>query len=183
MENKKEEFLISTFEVLKNEQLKRIEFRDRMIYLTLVAVGGVFSFALENSSKYNSALLVLPFIITVLGWMYLINDIKITKISDYCSKVILPKFESTSKESFSLHPTWEEHYRTSKDRGLRKNIQLIIDLSVFCVSSFFSIVAFCVLENNIYKPIYILILCEILIVGFLASRIIYNNPLYKKENE
>ena len=59
MENKKEDFLISTFEVLKDEQLKRIEFIDRMIYLTLVAIGGIFSFAIENSN-YNLALLVLP---------------------------------------------------------------------------------------------------------------------------
>jgi len=179
MANKKEEFLISTFEVLKGEQLKRIEFRDRMIYLTLVAIGGVFSFAIENSN-YNSALLVLPFIITVLGWMYLVNDIKITKIGNYCSKVILPKFEGSKKEGFSLHPTWEEYYRSSTKRKLRKNIQLIVDLSVFCLSSLFSIAAFYFIEKDIIIQTHILIIIEVLIIFFLGSQIVSNNPIYKK---
>jgi hypothetical protein len=40
-------FLIKEYEKLKDEQHKRIEFRDHMIYLTLATIGKVFSFAFE----------------------------------------------------------------------------------------------------------------------------------------
>ncbi len=53
-------FLIKEYEKLKDEQHKRIEFRDNMIYLTLAVIGTVFSFALQKPDL-NIALLVLTF--------------------------------------------------------------------------------------------------------------------------
>ena len=72
-------FLIKEYEKLKDEQLKRIEFRDHMIYLTLGVVGAIFSFCLEKP-EYNIAFLVLPFICTILGWTYFANDRKVSEI-------------------------------------------------------------------------------------------------------
>jgi hypothetical protein len=83
---------IREFEALKTEQVQRISFRDNMLYVTLVAVGGISAFALEGStnafvpSLRLSALLVIPWIGAVLGWTYVINDEKISAIGDYIKK-------------------------------------------------------------------------------------------------
>ena len=62
----------------------------------------------------------------------------------------------------------------------RKNIQLIVDLSVFCLSSLFSIAAFYFIEKDIIIQTHILIIIEVLIIFFLGSQIVSNNPIYKK---
>lgn len=48
-----------------------------MIYLTLAAIGTVFSFLLKKPD-FNIALLVLLFLYIVLGWTRLTNDEKIS---------------------------------------------------------------------------------------------------------
>lgn len=83
-------FLIMEYEKLKDEQHKHLEFRDHMIYLTLAAIGTVFSFALEKPDL-NIALLVLPFLCIVLGWTYLAIDGKISAIGNYIRTCIVPK--------------------------------------------------------------------------------------------
>jgi hypothetical protein len=42
----------------KDEQTKRIGFRDNIIYVTIVAVGSVLSFSLENSAHHNGFFVV-----------------------------------------------------------------------------------------------------------------------------
>jgi hypothetical protein len=41
-------FLVTEYWKLKDEQHSRIEYRDHMTYLTLGAIGAVFSFAIEK---------------------------------------------------------------------------------------------------------------------------------------
>lgn len=64
------------FDKLKSEQIARIGFRDNLIYVTIVAVGGILSFALTSLANYN-ALLLVPWATLILGWTYLVNDEKI----------------------------------------------------------------------------------------------------------
>ena len=60
------------YEKLKEEQLKRIEFRDQMIYITLGIFGSILSFALSNKTNLYP-LLVIPWVCLILGWTYVVN--------------------------------------------------------------------------------------------------------------
>lgn len=165
--------IISVYEKLKDEQLKRIEFRDHMVYLTLAAIGGVFSFALTNTN-YTTALLVLPFIIFVLGWMYVNNDEKISAIGTYCKDEIIPKLTSIK--------SWEEHNRNADRRKERKVIQLITDWSVFCFSGLFSLVCYYHLSSEINWVHIVVFGVEILTILFLAYQIYSYSDFNKNED-
>jgi L-asparagine transporter-like permease len=158
------EFYFKEYEKLKDEQHKRIAFRDQMIYVTLGVIGAVFSFALENP-EYNYALLVLPFISIVLGWTYLANDEKISSIGKYLKEILLPKI---SKDL----DTWEDNLKTDKSRKTRKWIQLFVDLAVFCLSGLISILSFFLVRENISISIWILMGAEIIFLAFLGYQFI-----------
>jgi len=165
-------FLIKEYEKLKDEQHKRIEFRDHMIYLTLAAIGGVFSFSLEKPDL-NIALLVLPFLCIVLGWTYLRNDEKISAIGKYIRTVFISKIKSSDgADSNLLDDNWEEFLRKDKLRKQRKVFQLFVDLSIFCISGIVSLISFFVLHDS-YNWYYILTaICESLFILFLAIQFI-----------
>lgn len=170
--NNKFNFLVKEYEKLKDEQHKRIEFRDQMIFITLGAIGGVFSFVVDQPD-YVTALLVLPFVCVVLGWTYLTNDERISEIGDYCQKNIIPKIESTDLESkIKLIPSWEEFHRKAPGRKQRKITQVIIDLSIFCLSALFSIAAFFYLNRD-FSTIHILLaILQSLFVLYLVYQFI-----------
>ena len=159
--NNQENGLLTIYEKLKDEQLKRIEFRDHMVYLTLVVIGAVFAFALENS-KWVTALLVLPFIVFVLGWMYINNDQKISAISDYCRDILLPKMTSSE--------TWEEYNLNASGRLGRKRIQFFTDLGVFCISGIFALSCYYYLVKDIQNIHYVVFFIETSMLIFLAYR-------------
>lgn len=173
-------YLMAEYGKLKDEQHKRIEFRDHMIYVTLGAIGAVFSFALENP-EYNIALLVLPFLCIALGWTYLANDEKISAIGSYVKNSLVPKIEECGKgETFSLAGNWEDYLKKDKSRRQRKWIQLFIDLSIFCLSGILSIVAFFVLKESLFTGYKVLMIFEILILIILAFQFIKYADIKKK---
>lgn len=173
-------YLMAEYSKLKDEQHKRIEFRDHMIYVTLGAIGAVFSFALENP-EYNIALLVLPFLCIALGWTYLANDEKISAIGSYIKNSLVPKIEKNGKdETFNLSGNWEDYLKKDKSRRQRKWIQLFIDLSIFCVSGILSIVAFFVLKESLFISYKVLMIFEILILIILAFQFIKYADIKKK---
>ena len=124
-------FLIKEYEKLKDEQSHRIGFRDQMIFITLGAIGSVFSFSILNPA-YSIALLILPFITFVLGWTYLMNDDKITSIGVYIRTTLSDKVKHlTNSETKSVFE-WEEFIKIDRRRTGRKFIQFIIDISRDC---------------------------------------------------
>ncbi|RZJ92427.1 MAG: hypothetical protein EOO20_01865 [Chryseobacterium sp.] len=142
-------FLMAEYEKLKDEQHKRIEFRDQMIYLTLVATGAVFSFSIEKTAL-NTALLVLPFVCTVMGWTYFTNDVKITKIGKYIRTVLITRLESISEtEVIDLSFSWEFYTIGDKHRKKRKLVQLLIDLGIFILPGISSIAIFPFIHSEI----------------------------------
>ncbi|MBI5371266.1 MAG: class I SAM-dependent methyltransferase [Sphingobacteriales bacterium] len=132
-------FYTAEYGKLKDEQLKRIEFRDHMIYLTLIALGTVFAFCLEKP-QYNIAFLVLPFFCIIMGWTYYANDRKVSSIGDYINNSLIPKIASITNQP--IEETWESMRKNDPDRKFRKWFQLLIDVSLFCISSAASIFAF-----------------------------------------
>ncbi len=181
MENNNFLFLIKEYEKLKDEQYKRIEFRDHMIYLTLAAIGTVFSFALEKPDL-NIALLVLPFLCIVLGWTYLSNDEKISAIGNYVRCCLVPKLaEHSSDEKLSLTGHWEDYLRQDKSRRQRKWFQLFVDLSIFCFSGLTSIIAFYLLHDIPNGYHIIISIGEGLLLLFLGFQFIKYADLHKSK--
>lgn len=173
-------FLIKEYEKLKDEQHKRIEFRDHMIYLTLAAIGGVFSFALEKPDL-NVALLVLPFLCVVLGWTYLGNDEKISAIGKYIRTVLITKIKSSdSADSNLLSDNWEEFLRKDRLRRQRKVFQLFVDLSIFCVSGVVSIISFFVLHSSCHWYFVLTAICELLFILFLTFQFVKYSDIRNK---
>ncbi len=165
-------FLIKEFEKLKDEQYKRIEFRDHMIYLTLAAIGAVFSFALEKPD-YDIALLVLPFSCIVLGWTYLTNDEKISAIGNYIRTCLVPKLtEHNPYDKLSLEGHWEDFLKKDKSRKQRKWFQLFIDLSIYCFSGFISIISFYKLHNTVSWYFVLISIGEGILLIFLTYQFI-----------
>jgi len=147
MENK--EFYIAEFERLKEEQLKRIEFRDHMIYLTLVAIASTFAFAYKHS-EYDLVFLVLPLFNIIMAWTYYTNDRKISAIGSYLKDELIPKI--TGEKS-----SWEIYRLKRKDRFLRKLLQLFIDLILYIGTAFYSLYIFISKNNSLNAFHYVLI--------------------------
>ncbi|MBS4067287.1 MAG: hypothetical protein KGZ62_01655 [Sulfurimonas sp.] len=172
-------FLIKEYEKLKDEQHKRIEFRDHMIYLTLAAIGTVFSFALEKPDL-NIALLVLPFLCIVLGWSYLANDEKISSIGNYVRTSLVPKLkENNPHDKLLLCGHWEDFLKKDKSRRQRKLFQLFIDLSIYCFSGLISIISFYTLHDTVHWYFILISIAEGLLLIFLTCQFIKYADLTK----
>lgn len=130
----KKDYYLVEYDRLKEEQLKRIESRDHMIYLTLVAVGSVFAYVFTNPTHYE-AFLILPFFCIVMAWTYYSNDLKVSAIGDYIKDNIIPFFKTEDLN-------WESYRYDDSKRTFRKTIQLIIDILLFIGASFLSIIYF-----------------------------------------
>lgn len=164
-------FILKEYEKLKDEQIKRIEYRDHMIYLTLVATGGIFSFAFDKPD-HNIAYLVLPFLCLVLGWTYLDNDIKISKIGSFVITVLLPKLKNIHpNDNILITDTWEEFLRKDPLRKKRKWFQLFIDQTIFCFSSIISLATFFLIDNSISWTHILIAIIEVLLIIFLSIQI------------
>jgi hypothetical protein len=174
-------FLIKEYEKLKDEQHKRIEFRDHMIYLTLAAIGTVFSFALEKPDL-NIALLVLPFLCIVLGWTYLVNDEKISAIGNYVRTCLVPKLtEHNPEDKLPISGHWEDFLKKDKSRRQRKWFQLFIDLSIYCFSGAISIISFYKLHGNINLYFILVSIAEGLLLLLLTYQFIKYADLSKSK--
>ncbi len=121
------------YDKLKDEQIQRIGFRDNMIYVNLVAVGGVAAFAVSDVTHLH-VLLIIPWVCLVLGWTYLVNDEKISAIGRYIRLVLVESLRVKLDVSESQLLGWEIAHRDDKHRKQRKLFQLFIDEITFCLS-------------------------------------------------
>ncbi|GGA45713.1 hypothetical protein [Okeania sp. KiyG1] len=160
------------YQKLKDEQLKRIAFRDQIIYLTLGIFGGILSFALSNRTNFY-ALLVIPWVCLILGWTYLVNDEKISALGKYIRLTLTEKIKAqiddTNIESIF---GWEIFHRSDERRRRRKIEQLIIDEITFVLSGLVALFAFWSLATNLSLVIYIFCAFELILLVVLGIEII-----------
>ncbi len=138
------EIILKEYEKLKDEQTQRIGFRDNILYVTLVSIGGVISFGMGAAANHF-ALLLLPLISIILGWTYLMNDEKISSIGKYIRENLNHAIHNQIEGGTTFG--WEFMHRTDKNRVSRKAIQFIIDELAFCVSGIVSVTAFIMLDK------------------------------------
>ena len=151
---------------LKDEQTKRIGFRDNLLYVNLLLMSGIFSFAFADKNaghwQYHG-LLIAGWVALVLGWTYVVNDEKISAIGRYIRKDLASSLDSRSWET--VFP-WELAHADDKHRVHRKWEQLIVDEISFPGIGLFSIVFFWMLapEHGVLTTILGLIEMMLLIV-------------------
>ncbi len=132
MQNLKDVYL-AEYSKLKDEQAKRIGFRDNLLYVMMAVYGGIIAFALSKPNCY--ALLVLPWASLILGWTYLQNDEKVSAIGRYIRLELVRKIQEMAncKDDESIFG-WEIAHRSDARRERRKVEQLVIDETAFVLS-------------------------------------------------
>ena len=180
------EIYLQEYNKLKEEQIQRIQFRDQLIYVTLGVFGGILAFALgENSNAY--ALLVFPLVSIVLGWTYLINDEKTTKIGEYIRDVLSPRIEelSSPESPEETKPIfgWETYYRGDPERFWRKKAQLLINEVTFVFSGILTLLAFYYLEPKFQWFVLIILGAEFFLLLSLGWAIFVYADLPKKNSK
>lgn len=128
-DRKADPLALAEYQAIKGEQVARINTRDNLIYVTLVAIAGTLT--ITHSAGSRGYLLLVPAVAFVLGWTYLANDHMISAIGRY----------------FREHPGlpglgWESDHPADKRRASRRVIQLAVDLTVFCGSALAALSAF-----------------------------------------
>ncbi|MEP1765537.1 MAG: hypothetical protein ABJJ53_02615 [Sulfitobacter sp.] len=119
------EWKLAEFAEVKAEQRDRIKFRDGLFYAAFAAYGGLGGYALLPASPVD-AWIILAFVASLLGHLYLENEVKISGIRDFL------------KAQYPNELVWEAQIEKEAWRRLRKRIQAIIDViafggvSVFC---------------------------------------------------
>lgn len=169
---------------LKDEQTKRIGFRDNLLYVTLGLFGTVLALSLgDKANPY--ALLALPWVSLVLGWTYLVNDEKITAIGRYIRYDLVEKVSHLTgmaelgvEEAESVFG-WEIAHRGDEGRQRRKIEQLIVDELAFVVSGIVALATFWVLVPQIHWLAQILGWIEIILLVVLGIEIFIYADLAK----
>jgi hypothetical protein len=163
---------LKEYEKLKDEQTQRIGFRDNMLYVIIVVIGSIVSFAL-GSTEMHIALLLVPWICLILGWTYLVNDEKISSIGKYIRIKLDERIRQQINSSERVLLGWEVEHRSDKRRIQRKIFQWFVDEMAFCFSGMGSIFAYLFISPP--QPT-ILIICSfeiILLLGLGIEFIIY----------
>jgi hypothetical protein len=126
---KPDELALAEYQQIKTEQVARINTRDNLLYVTLVAIAGTLT--VSHSAHSRAYLLLVPAVAFVLGWTYLANDHMITAIGRYVREnPALPGMR------------WETDHPADTRRASRKVIQLAVDLATFCGSGVVALTAF-----------------------------------------
>lgn len=126
---------------LKDEQRSRIGFRDNLIYVTLVCIGAILSYATRDPKNYY-ALLILPISDFILGLTWLLNDEKITSIREYIQNNLTYCINKLLESNDSTIFAWENFHRKDKNRMWRKIFQLLANELLYCISGLFSVFLF-----------------------------------------
>lgn len=164
------QLLLAEYQTIKDEQKARIGFRDNLLYVTLGVVAAVIAAAAQ--AKQTSMLLALPPVCVVLGWTYLVNDDKISAIGAYVRDDLGPRLAELAEPGAGFHAfAWETGHRGDPRRRSRKAVQLVIDLTAFCVVPLAALVVFWVGGGGgLLVGVSVL---EVLAVGGLASQVVW----------
>jgi hypothetical protein len=158
MAGKPDELALAEYRQIKSEQVARINTRDNLVYVTLVAIAGALT--ITHSAHSRGYLLLVPVVTWVLGWTYLANDHMITAIGRYVRE----------------HPglpgmRWETDHPADRRRRSRKTIQLAVDLVTFCGSGLAALTAFWLADPQ--PPLLVVAsVAEAVATGVLASQFI-----------
>jgi hypothetical protein len=125
------------YDKLKEEQGRRIHFRDNMRYVTLAAIG----VAATQADARNPALwLVIPWICVVLGWNYVANVHIVRGLGDYIRDDLGSKVSKDSCPGTVFG--WEHRRCGDKKYASRRLSQFVVDEITFFVPGVIALAIF-----------------------------------------
>ncbi len=116
--------LLAEYGALKDEQQKRIDRREHLVYWTLTAVAAT----LAAAGKFPEALLLLPAVTVILGWTHLTVDQKISAAGQYLRDDLSVRLAARVGAPVL---GWETAHRSDGRRRQRKCLQLGVDVATF----------------------------------------------------
>jgi hypothetical protein len=132
--------MLAEYGAIKDEQIKRVDRRDHLVYGTLGAIAAT----LAAASKLPEALLLLPLATVVLGWTHLATDQKISAAGRYLRHDLGARLSALAGEPVL---SWETAHRSDPHRRQRKRIQLAIDAATFAAPALVSLGAYLLLTD------------------------------------
>ncbi len=157
---------LSEYWKLKDEQTKRIEFRDQLIHVHLALVGAATGWGLTHSDP--RVFLIVPWICVIMGWSYLVNDDHISALGTYIRLELRPRL----KEAVGLTDRdllgWEIAHRSDDRRLQRKVIQYLVDLLTFVFSGLIALAIFVCEYTPLTWTLWVLVGAEIVLMLAIA---------------
>ena len=132
--------LLAEYGALKDEQQKRIDRRDHLVYGTLTAVAAT----LAAAAKLPEALLLLPAVTLILGWTHLVTDVKVSAAGQYLRTDLSVRLGALAGAPVL---SWETAHRGDARRRQRKHLQLAVDLATFPAPALVSLGAYLTLTG------------------------------------
>jgi hypothetical protein len=132
--------LLAEYGALKDEQQKRIDRREHLVYGTLTAVAAT----LAAASKIPEALLLLPAVTVILGWTHLATDQKISAAGRYLREELGVRLAARVGAPVL---GWESAHRGDGRRRQRKCLQLAVDVATFAGPALVSLGAYLTLTR------------------------------------
>ena len=132
--------LLAEYGALKDEQQKRIDRREHLVYGTLTAVAAT----LAAADKIPEALLLLPAVTVILGWTHLATDQKISAAGRYLRDELSARLGALAGAPVL---GWESTHRGDARRRQRKCLQLAADLATFAAPALASLGAYLTLTR------------------------------------
>jgi hypothetical protein len=134
--------LLAEYTALKNEQTQRIVVRDTVLYISITANTAIAAIYQQQQTQDARILLAIPFVSTLLFWIYATNDSMITQIRRYIVTNIIPKWSASGGNNESGLFGWEYlRRRRTLSRFLSKLIRLLAVWSTFSGASIAALIA------------------------------------------
>jgi hypothetical protein len=154
------------YEKLKDEQGRRIHFRDNMRYVTIAAIGVVAAQAGKSSPELW---LVIPWICVILGWNYVANVHSVRAIGDYI-KSALSEAVTTSAGQEGIFG-WETARSEGDGRFVSRRVrQLLVDEITFFAPGVIALTIFGLKESGSVLR-WLLAGVELLVCCWIAGQI------------
>ncbi len=140
---------LAEYEQLKAEQRDRITGRDRLFWFVFLAVGVIGYQALSTDDPHR--LLAIPAVVTVVGWLYITADRKITALRRYFHSLARElAIETGSAPDEPPLLAWEQ---PSKSRSaLQRGFQLWVLLSLYAAPGIVAVGAWAYLTLPRFGP-------------------------------
>ncbi|MCX7549672.1 hypothetical protein [Xanthomarina sp. F2636L] len=179
--------LQSEYSSLKAEQTTRIAIRENTYLTNFLAIGAILSVAFSSDPIEYSFFLLIPVISTCIYWVYLNNDLMISKLQlffeqEFPLKVLNTLNSSDENYNYKIEDvldkisTWELFHRNEdKFRSLRKfmnTLFLVIGFVGINISAILLTFSLAIKGNNLFLGIWIfdLILTLVVIISLLYTK-------------
>ena len=133
--------LLAEYTALKNEQTQRIVVRDTVLYVSITANTAIAAIY-QQQNQDPRILLAIPFVSTLLFWIYATNDSMITQIRRYIVTNIVHKLSGDDENNTNGLFGWEYlRRRRTFVRLISKIIRLLAVWSTFSGASIVALAA------------------------------------------